>query len=247
MIARRWLIERLKVSGRILVVLLLVAPVLMGRPLEAQEAATNRVYNFNFADGSQGWAVDFADYPAGQEEFYRLAYDFAKLPRYLAVSRFAIRLQGNNHSDDLCMFMRRRITGLRPNTDYSVLFRVALASNSPSDSFGIGGAPGEGVAVKVGAALIRPEADPLTRDLSIDKGNQSVGGDDAIVIGHLGVDTPASTPVYRFKTLQNTNREFVFRTDARGVAWLFFATDSGFEGMTQVYVVSFRAEFAPID
>lgn len=212
-------------------------------PISAQDASAPKVYYYDFADGSQGWSADFADYPAGEEEFYRLALDFAKLPKYLAVSRFAMRLQGNNHSDDLCMFMRKRISGLEPNSTYRVKFRIALASNAPQGAMGVGGAPGEGVTVKAGATLIRPEADPLTRELNIDKGNQSIGGDDAIVIGHIGVNTPLLAPVYRFKTLQNTNREFTFQTDDRGVAWLFFATDSGFEGLTQLYVMSYRAEF----
>lgn len=208
-------------------------------------AAETRLYAFDFGNGSVGWTGDFADYPAGEEEFYQLALGFARLPAYLAADRFAVVLSGSNHSDDLCMFLRRKITGLTPDTDYAVRFRVRLASNAPAGAVGIGGAPGESVWVKAGVSLERPAADPATRALNIDKGNQSIGGRDAMVLGDLAVDTPISAPRYRFKVLENSANAFAFRTDARGEAWLFLATDSGFEGTTRVMIGRFQAEFVP--
>ena len=211
----------------------------------AAEATGTRLFDFNFANGSLGWTGDFADYPAGSEEFYQLHLGFARLPSYLATNRFAILLSGRNYSDDLCMFLRRKVTGLSPNTDYQVRLRVRLASNSPAGAVGIGGAPGESVAVKAGVSLVRPVADPQTRLLNIDKGNQSVGGADALVLGNLAVPTPVGAPRYRFKVLENTRDPFVFRTDGSGEAWLFLGTDSGFEGSTRVMVTRFTAEFVP--
>lgn len=242
-------LSRKYVVGVIWVWGVLLSPWALGSQvkLAAQEAAASvKEFAYNFANGNQGWAADFADYPEGEEEYYRLAFDFIKLPSYLATNRFALRLSGNNHSDDLCMFLRKRISGLQPNTNYRVEFSVRLASNAPIGAAGIGGAPGESVFVKAGVSLARPTSDPILRFLNIDKGNQGTSGDDAIVIGHVGVNTPVFAPAYRFKVLENRNRVFQFRTDDLGKAWLFFCTDSGFEGLTRVYVVEYSARFIPI-
>jgi hypothetical protein len=209
----------------------------------AELPVVDAVYRFNFGEGSLGWSADFADYPAGEEEFYGLEYGFERLPGALAPDRFALVLAGSNHSDDLCMFLRRRITGLEPDADYRVFFRVKLASNAPKGAVGIGGPPGEAVFVKAGVSLERPAADPLTRLLNIDKGQQANPGADAVLLGHIGVNTPIGSPSYRFKTFDNFDAPFEFRTDERGEAWLLFATDSGYEGYTRLYVVSYGAWF----
>lgn len=208
-----------------------------------EEPVTEKTFHYNFANGSSGWSADFAEYPAGQEEFYELGYNFARLPRYLATDRFALQLVGNNHSDDLCMFLRRKVTGLKPNTDYQVSFKISISSNAPKGSTGVGGAPGESVFVKAGVSRLRPAADPNSRLLNIDKGNQAVDGIDAIALGHIGVSTPVEAPKYCFKVLRNNNKPFRFRTGNSGEAWLFFATDSGFEGTSRVYVVAYTAVF----
>lgn len=222
-----------------------IALVLVAACAFAQPPA-ERVYRFDFANGSRGWQGDFADYPAGEEEFYGLAWGFERLPEYLAPNRFAMTLKGRNYSDDLSMFLRRKVTGLAPETDYTVRFRVTIASNAPEGAIGIGGPPGEGVVLKAGAMRVRPFADPVTRLLNVDKGLQSNDGADAIVLGHIGVDTPVSKPAYRLKTLDNAEKSFTFRSDGNGEAWLLIATDSGFEGATRIYVVSASVTFSPL-
>jgi hypothetical protein len=141
------------------------------------------------------------------------------------------------------MFLRKKVTGLKPNTSYKVSFTATIASNAPNGVFGVGGAPGESVYVKVGAWLARPTADPLSRQLNIDKGNQAVDGNDAVTIGHIGVNTPANAPLYVKKTLTNAAKPFSFHTNSAGEAWLFFATDSGYEGHTKIYVINYKASF----
>lgn len=207
-------------------------------------AVTSEEFRYDFANGSRGWSVDFADYPAGQEEFYELASGFRRLPGYVAKDRFALRIQGNNHSDDLCMFLRRQISGLKPNTRYVVTFGLTLASNAATGSVGIGGSPGDSVYVKVGVTLVRPAADPVTRLLNIDKGEQSQGGADAIVLGNVGVEQPDDgSHLFRVKRLQNEDAPFIFTTDEQGNGWLFVATDSGYEGTTRLYVLDISARF----
>ena len=117
---------------------------------------------FDLDEGAQGWEVGFADYPAGQENFYALESEWKALPAPLAAMN-GIFISGNNHSDNLFMYAKRRLTGLKPNTRYSLIFGVEFATNADSGCAGIGGAPGESVAVKVGAAEDEPEADQLSQ------------------------------------------------------------------------------------
>jgi hypothetical protein len=42
---------------------------------------------FNFYSDTQGWSGDFADYPAGQEEFYELNAGWERLPAPLDTLR----------------------------------------------------------------------------------------------------------------------------------------------------------------
>ena len=84
---------------------------------------------------------DFADYPVGEESFYELSWGWDNLPAEVTVDgkeasktlSKGLFLSGNNHSDDLFMFVKRKITGLDPNTAYSVQFSVLIESNVAPD------------------------------------------------------------------------------------------------------------------
>jgi len=206
-------------------------------------AATPETITTDFKSGPGGWSAGFADYPKGSEKFYELQSGIKKLPSNLKLDRKGFFISGNNHSDDLCMFLTRRVTGLAPHTRYRVRFSVTFASASPRDSFGVGGSPA--ITVKAGVSHKRPSAEGKDMRLNIDKGNQSTGGRDAKVIGDTGVDVPSGSESYRMKTLANTGDPFVFETDGTGKGWLFVCTDSGFEATTSLYFTRISAKFIP--
>ena len=62
-----------------------VAPVLVERFL------------FDFQADSQGWEVDFADYPVGEEVFYELQSGHSPLPPPLDFGQGSLSVSGNNH------------------------------------------------------------------------------------------------------------------------------------------------------
>ena len=201
------------------------------------------IYNYRFAEGAHGWSADFADYPAGEEEFYELYAGIEKLPSYFDKQRLAFLLSGNNHSADLCMFLRKKVTKLKPNTKYKAFFQTTIASNATSDSFGIGGSPATSVFLKAGASVVRPAAALNgNRRLNIDKGNQSSEGNDAIVLGHIGVDNAFNPKKYMIKTLSNSD-PFYIQSDNDGNAWLFIGIDSGYEATTSVFIKRVKASF----
>ncbi len=198
--------------------------------------------SFNFTESAMGWTGDFADYPKNDSVFYELLFKHDTLPANLNPNgnRKALILSGKNHSDDLFMFIKRKISGLKPNTRYNVLFNIQLASDAPTEAVGIGGAPGESVFLKAGLTTTEPvkvlDEDDYYR-MNIDKGNQAEGGSDMMVLGHIGVarNTTQYTLIYRNNSSANP---FLFTTDASGDAWITIGTDSGFEGKTTLFYVS---------
>jgi hypothetical protein len=200
----------------------------------------------DFSTDLQGWVGDFADYPIGVDDssFYELRFEYTDRPSNLGPVQKAIMLSGNNHSDDLFMFIKKKINGLQPNTDYTVVFEVELASNAEKNNTGIGGAPGESVYVKAGASIIEPKkiVDGSYYRMNIDKGNQSTDGDDMKVIGNIAVESAEYNLITRSNSSQSI--PFIVRSSALGELWLIVGTDSGFEGVTTLYYTKINVVFS---
>lgn|GEM_PF-5603529 len=196
-------------------------------------------YQSDFSQGQDGWQGNFVDLPVDYDpEIYELLYEYAAMPEGVnSEYQNAPSLQGHNRSDDLFMYMTRPITGLKHHTQYKVSFDILIASNAFAGGFGIGGAPGESVYFKAGVSNQKPE--PLTTEdnyyrLNIDQGSQSNNGENAIVLDHIGVDIIDSE--YKLKLLNNHDKSFEFSTGANDKVWLLLGTDSGFEGLTRIYI-----------
>jgi hypothetical protein len=199
--------------------------------------------SFTFPQNGGGWEGDFTDYPVGEEEVYELSWGWSNLPS--PVYSFegdllykGLFLSGNNHSDDLFMFLRKRIGGLQPGAWYEIYFKILIENNVPEGMTGIGGSPGESVYVKVGAASNKPRK--IAQDgfyyLNIDKGNQASGGENAFVIGNLANPLVVEADTYQPKELESSTPLWVQSND-KGEIWIFVGTDSGFEGKTLYYLV----------
>jgi hypothetical protein len=217
------------------------AAALAASSCSSDESALPTVFSlsYDFAQADQGWAGDFADYPEGDSIAFELVFRHDTLPPNLNNNgtRKALMLSGNNGSDDLFMFIKKNITGVKPNTVYNVLFNIQLASNAPTGAVGIGGAPGESVILKAGLALNEPLKildDDLYYRINVDKGNQLEAGEDMMVLGHIGVasNTTQYTTIFRNN---NSGSPFQFTSDSTGEAWVIVGTDSGFEGKTTLY------------
>ncbi len=201
------------------------------------------VHEWNFNEGAQDWTGNFADYPVGREEFMELQFEHENLPAPLDTTTGALMLTGTNTSDDLFMYAYVRIRNLRPETVYNITFTVQFASNVPDDRAGIGGSPGESVWIKAGATPVEPVRVIDDMDyyrMNIDKGGQSQGGDDMIVLGDFSNDTDQQ--VYTLKNVTNSEQEFSVMPNDAGELWIIVGTDSGFEGTTTIFYNSVRAE-----
>ncbi|MCX6224148.1 MAG: T9SS type A sorting domain-containing protein [Bacteroidia bacterium] len=195
----------------------------------------SQTFTFDFSTDFQGWSGDFADYPVADSIFYELDFKRITLPEPLDTGKYALMINGSNHSDDLFMFIKRKITGLTPNKIYKLLIDIELASDAPTNAVGIGGAPGESVFLKAGATLKEPKK--VKSDgyylMNIDKSNQALPGPDMDTLGHIGVSD--TTSVFTLINRTNAGHLFTISTDDDGAVWVCIGTDSGFEGTTTLY------------
>lgn len=215
-----------------------------------KEEPTNnpQTVSFNFDRDTEGWQGDFADYPNQQdvETFYEFQFNYRMLPAPLDAADGALRQSGTNRSDDLFMFIKRKVTGLRPNTRYLISIETEIASNAASGQVGVGGAPGESVFVKAGASVEEPRKvlDPLDNyfRMNIDKGNQSIDGKEMKNIGNFANGT--SQNQYVLKKLK-TNEPVEVRSNGSGEFWLILGTGSGLESTTTIFYTSVVATLKP--
>ena len=145
---------------RCMLLLLTFAPIaLFGCAADANQhpPPTGHMYVVGFPNGTDGFISGFADLPPNYDPgLYTLDSAWDSQPDPLPPGRKALRIEGHNRSDDLFMFVKRRVTGLRPNADYAVSFDVTFLSNAPADAIGAGGGPGTDVFLKVGALSFEP-------------------------------------------------------------------------------------------
>ncbi|MXV97924.1 MAG: hypothetical protein F4126_11270 [Acidimicrobiaceae bacterium] len=205
-------------------------------------------FDFSFETDADGWEVDFADLPEDYDQsIYELNGGHRALPDGLDGA--GIYVQGHNRSDDLFMYLKRRVDGLTPAASYTVSATVDLATNAALGLVGIGGAPGESVFVKAGASTAEPEAAPDSTGhlrMNIDKGNQSRGGSQMGVLGNVGHPDIVGNE-FRLKTLDSMDSPIVVKADDSGSAWLIVGTDSGFEGLTRLYYDRISFTLTPIE
>lgn len=212
--------------------------------------------DYNFHHGVLGWTAGFADYPPNVGTDYELFAGIRYMPRKLTyVPKRGFYIQGHNRSDDLFMFFKRRLAaedGVVANQTYRIEFIVKFASNAASGCSGIGGAPGESVALKVGASSIEPLAVLQSNGylrMNIDKGNQSQGGAAASVAGNIsnGIPCGQASPFFPFALVERTHQHTsAITSNANGELWLLVGTDSGFEGLTRLYFQSVRVRLVTV-
>jgi hypothetical protein len=226
--------------------------ILFGCSIDDDPSVSVFTASFDFSESLDGWEADFVDLPTGENDsaFYELKFAYTALPQNLGGKK-SIMLSGNNHSDDLFMFIKRKVTGLVPNTTYTLVFEVEVASNAPQGSVGAGGSPGGSVYLKAGATKIEPQK-VVENDrfiLNIDKGNQSMPGMNAIVLGDIAIPANASeyTLITRSNAASSSSPVFMAQTNNDGEIWLLVGTDSGFEGITTIYYTRINIIFSTSD
>lgn len=194
------------------------------------------VVDSNFETGTDKWTAEFAEYDTTVvDSTLTMKFAQSRLPTGLDTSQHAFMIQSTNRSDDMFMYLKKKVTGFVPNGTYVVQFDINLATNYPASSFGTGGSPGSSVYVKAGASASAP-ARKLVKSFyqfTLDKGQQSQGGTDALVLGDVA--NGREDTKYALVKRSNSGKPFTVKASANGEIWLFVGTDSGYEGLTKLY------------
>ena len=146
---------------------------------------------WGFEDGTlQGFTVgitDFSDMTRGE-----LEYAVEPLPAPL--EGMGLRVEARNLSDDLRHFLAHELDRVEPDTTYEATLEVRVASNVPSGCVGVGGPP-DSVWLKGGIVDEQPRAVVMGGEtvFSIEKGNQSQVGPEAIDLGDVGTSNTDCT------------------------------------------------------
>ena len=222
----------------------------------AQQTPAPVSISFDFRDGSLGWEAGFADYPpaTNKNDLYELRADIRSLPPELGVSGNGFYIQGANRSDDLFMFIKRRLdssNGIVAGQTYQVNFTLVFASATQSGCIGAGGSPD--VALKAGATPAEPIAildqSPLFAWLrmNVGKGGQPFGDLAASSTGSTANGIPCGSQPAKYISIQrNHQHTSLVNANSRGEIWLLLGTDSGFEGTTNLYYQRIDVTLTPV-
>jgi hypothetical protein len=183
-------------------------------------------FEYGFESDYQGWIGDFADYPVADSVHWHLGHRIDTLPDILP-KQSGLVLKGDNFSDDLFLFLKRKLTGLSPNTAYAIAFSIDIATDQGAEIIG-----GSDLFLKAGAVLMEPkklatqESSTMFR-MNLDKGNQASEGKDMQVFGH--VEHPFHDTRYHLVTFANASRPFRIKTGPEGELWIIVGAESAFE------------------
>jgi hypothetical protein len=185
---------------------------------------------YNFSEGLYDWQADFTEYPVDAYEqadsLYEWKFSYTNLPSDVGTGK-AVLLSSNNVNGSLFMYLKNKLSGLKPDTKYTVAYEITLYSNVKSN---------ENVFLKAGASSVEPQkvASAGSYTLNVDKGNVFASGENLISLGGLATESkePEFTKVVRSTSAADP---FIIQTNSAGEIWLIVGTDSGFSGRTDVF------------
>ncbi len=251
-------------TRRILAAIIVVVASLFvtAKAAQAQTTPGTVSKSFDFRNGALGWQAGFADYPPESDKggFYQLKSEIRSLPPELNVNGTGLFIQGNDHSDDLFMFLKRRLDsadGIVAGQTYQITFTIVFASNASGQCIGPG-SPGQSVHLGAGGSPAEPLALLTTTPayqnnfpharMNVDKEQLNPGGIAMSVVGNIDNGLPCNLgQPSSYVSLQRTHQHTsVVNANARGELWLLIGTDSGCECLTALYYQRIDVTLVPV-
>lgn len=174
-----------------------------------------------FDSGYDGWIADFADYATADSARRVLKHEIGPI-RDIRPAMTALRMSGRisnapatASSGDLFLFIRKRFTGLAPNTEYRITIKAELAT-------AYGQFSRDTLCIKAGATTMEPRKIAHNEGMyriNIDKGTPRRPGEDMDTLGFIGY----SGGGHRFpeaRALGNAGHPLQFRSDGTGAVWI---------------------------
>lgn len=157
-------------------------------------------------------------------------------------------LAATNRSDDALVYAVRVVDELPPGSNWDVGVDPEIVTQTPTGCVGVGGSPGESVWM-VASAAGKPIAPVLINGetrLDLDRGNQSQGGPQGVVLGTIAAtSTNCSGEVPAESKSFLAGRFLTAQADAQGRIWVMVGMDSGFEARSRIWIRSVRLRLRP--
>ncbi len=199
--------------------------------------------DYDFNEGLHDWTPGFADYPSNPEDSSQFELQSAYTePIDSKLTKRSVKLSGKNVNRDLFMYIKRKVDGLKPETDYTMTFSVELASDLNPATTVSGGS----LFLKAGATGTEPKSviDAGKYVMNIDKGNQEKAGEDMVLLGDILAENTNATYSLVSRTNTMSNSRYTARTNANGELWLIVGTDSSLEGPMKVFFTRVKVVFS---
>jgi len=206
-----------------------------------------RVFNssYDFNDSQYEWSGDFTDYKIRDSSQVKFQFLYTNVPTNTPVSQRSLVLSGINTSDDLFLFIKKKITGLKPDTEYTIAFDVEMTCNSDKQSK-------DTLVLKAGASAFEPQKiiQGEYYRMNLDKGATGANGVDMIVIGKVGLN--ANNISQEYGVIQSGIEPSAYlyvktKTNSEGDIWLILGTESIYAGVTTIYFTKAAFTFSVSD
>jgi hypothetical protein len=151
------------------------------------------------------------------------------LPYPLDQTRIAFYIGGRNDSDDLYLFLKRHVTGLKPNQSYAFTYTVTFGTHD--------GDVGVIMGVQGGATPTEPNRIVEQRSgypyyvMNVSKG---------VPVG-ISTKPHPDSPDWELKTVKSTT-PWNAESDANGAIWLLVGADSNWESWSELYITRIKVE-----
>ena len=187
-----------------------------------------------FAEDSEGWEAQFSEYEPGLEDSLKLSFTHDKFMATESIGEVTAVVQsGYATNSDLYMYIKRQISGFKPNTSYSVVFTLELFAQLNENFSGNMSDDNNGSFLK--AAVYTEEPDTLIVDdiknpgkkiviTNFSKGDGPTIGPNMALIGKLEHTSLNESPLLLIGT--SDGDDLLGTTDNDGKMWMMIGVDT---------------------
>jgi hypothetical protein len=220
--------------------------------MNMEDSQNDLLYEFSvFDEGTEGWIAAFADYPVGLEDSMKLDYRHGSLYVSESIGNVsAFKQSGYATNSDLFMYIKQQVSGLIPNSRYTVIINVELNSQLLLEYQGDLDNKNVGSFLKVGAFKTEPDTlavlDAVNQEFStvtvdFDKGENSSGGMDMTFIGRIEYTKLGESPI--LLNGLNADSPIYTASDSEGKLWIAVGVDTNIPVYQEISYTSVAAQF----
>lgn len=206
---------------------------------------------FIFNEDTEGWQPGYAEYEAGTEDTLQFNFTHGTFKLSSSPDSVTAAVQsGYSLNGQLFMFMKQKIGGLEPGTEYLVAFSVALYAQVKGNFDDNLVTSTDGSYLKAGGFSNEPDT-VLTEDpenagnwlvkTDFDKGETGKSGLDLLNLGKMQYTLKSQQPIILGG--DSSNNLLTVRSDQDGKMWIVIGVDTNIPVNLDVYYSYIQIQF----